>query len=91
MTITASLELTIVAMAIVFVVLIGLTFLLTLIAKVVKKQPSTPVQPPVSNTPAADSLDLGEEGDVAMLMALVLANEDAQEKHYEVVEIKRVR
>lgn len=89
-------NISITSIVIVFLVLLGLQLILTSFKYIFKeekeistKKESVPVQPVQMKN---DVLEEDEETKtVAALMALVLANEDQQDKHYQVTSIKRVK
>ncbi|MFL2101430.1 OadG family transporter subunit [Desemzia sp. FAM 23989] len=89
-------NISITSIVIVFLVLLGLQLILTSFKYIFKEEKeiptrkeSVPVQPVQMKN---DVLEEDEETKtVAALMALVLANEDQQDKHYQVTSIKRVK
>lgn len=94
MTHTSLLEgvtISITSIVIVFLVLFGLQLILVSFKYIFKEE--IPVEKEEKKLPLVkDSLEEDEETKtVAALMALILANEDQQDKYYQVTSIKRVR
>lgn len=88
-----SLELTVVAMAIVFLVLTGLMLLMQATAKfaqMIEKKPMPEASAPIVT--AKNELIHDEELErVAVLAALAEAAQENANKHYEIEEVKRVK
>lgn len=77
----------------VFLVLLGLQLILTSFKYIFKEETEKPIK--IENAPVQMQKDPLEEDEetktVAALTALILANEDQQDKHYQVTSIKRVK
>ncbi|MGX7394324.1 OadG family transporter subunit [Carnobacterium mobile] len=77
----------------VFLVLLGLLLILTSFKYIFKEKTEKPIK--IENAPVQMQKDPLEEDEetktVAALTALILANEDQQDKHYQVTSIKRVK
>ncbi|MGY3779173.1 OadG family protein [Isobaculum melis] len=73
----------------VFIVLVGLQFILSLFKFIKADAPSAVAAIP---TPSAPVLAVdAETEEVAMLTALILANGESRDKKYEITEIKRIK
>lgn len=89
---------TVISILVVFLVLIGLQIVMGLLRVLLKRRKVTPmsesnlqVQQPMSSEPP-ESLEEDEETrTVAVLTALILANQDQQDKKYHIIAIKRIR
>ncbi|MCA9765261.1 MAG: OadG family protein [Carnobacterium sp.] len=85
------LNVSITSLVIVFLVLFGLQLILISFKYLFKEEKSIKKE----KTPLTVVKNTLEEDDetktVAVLMALILANENQQDKHYQVISIKRVR
>ncbi|MBM6614261.1 OadG family protein [Desemzia sp. RIT804] len=92
---------TVISMLVVFLVLIGLQFVISLFRIIIERQKgqqftdSKKMETPQQSNGFFPSKKLLEEDEetktVAALMALILANEDQQDKYYQVTSIKRIR
>lgn len=81
---------TITSLVMVFLALIILLFTIELIHYTVQRMEKK--EPPVTALAGNQVLEKNEETElVAALMALILANEDQQNKNYQITEIKRIR
>ena len=92
---------TVISILVVFLVLMGLQLVISLSRMIIEKQKGRPHTDTeelktghknngfTQSTPPLE--DDEETKTVAVLMALILANEDQQDKHYQVTSIKRIR
>lgn len=88
-TLLDGLILTVVSMAIVFIVLGVIAYLIDIIAKIVNKEEVK--EAPANRVVSTNPLQANEEYQfVAEMMALVLASEDEPNRKFEVVETKRI-
>lgn len=88
-TLLDGLILTVVSMAIVFIVLGVIAYLIDIIAKIVNKEEVK--EAPANLVVSTNPLQANEEYQfVAEMMALVLASEDEPNRKFEVVETKRI-
>lgn len=90
-----SLQLTVAAMLIVFLILTGLMVIMQLTAKITQSFAKAPVPDTAGEKRAekgtASELKADEElAQAALLAALAEASEDEPDKHYEVMEVKRI-
>lgn len=92
---------TVISMLVVFLVLIGLQLVVSLFRIIIERQKGQQITDTAGMktvhqknglTPSKPLLEEDEETKiVAALMALISANEDQQDKHYQVTSIKRIR
>lgn len=92
---------TVISILVVFIVLIGLQLVISLSRMIIEKQKGRSdvateevkiVQQSNGFSQSTPPLEEDEETKtVAALMALILANEDQQDKYYQVTSIKRIR
>lgn len=76
---------------IVFLVLFGLQLILISFKYIFKEDRPIKKEQVIFSTPKDNLQDDEETKTVAALTALILANEDQQDKHYQITSIKRVR
>lgn len=93
-TIMDSLELTVVAMSLVFLILSGIMLLMQVTAKIVNKSDrrknGTTSSLPQTVQTHNNQLDTKLEH-VAVLTALAVASEDAPNKHYQIEKVERIK
>lgn len=83
---------TVVSILVVFVVLIGLQIVMNLTRMIVNKQPNQKLEKEQQLSQMNPVLVEDEETrTVAALTALILANQDQQDKQYQITSIKRIR
>ena len=92
---------TVISILVVFLVLIGLQLVVSLLRIIIERQKGQQTadtegmktaHPRNGRSPSKTPLEEDEETKtVAALMALISANEEQQDKHYQVTSIKRIR